>query len=109
MERIKKYKSVPGFAEYGWRDNPALFLKTAPLEIENLKSYIQYLEDRQKRYQYNDLILGEHDLRIDVHNDLRAYYKIEKFQNQILEIQKDLNKLHHKGLHKVLQRRLEFR
>jgi len=37
------------------------------------------------------------------------HYKIEAFEKATLEIEKDLKKLESKGLHKVLQRRLEFR
>jgi hypothetical protein len=108
MERLKPYKPIPGFKEYDWRDNPAQFVKIAPQEIANRKQYAQYLRDRKEKYGYNDRELGEHGLRVDAQNQWHAHYKIEAFENQTEEIEKDLKKLYDKGLHKVLQKKLEF-
>jgi magnesium-transporting ATPase (P-type) len=106
IERLKPYKSIPGFESYGWRDDPAAFVKTAPLEIKNRKRYAEYLKDRKKRYQYNDRELGQHGLRVDAQNEWHAHYKIEDFEKATEEIEKDLKKLHAKGLHNVLQKTL---
>ena len=109
MKRIVNYKSVKGFVEYGWRDNPALFVKTAPLEIANRVRYADYLRDRMSRYKYNPRELGSHGLRVDEQNAWKMHYKIEAFEKKTEEIKKDLVRLEKKGLHIILQRRLEFR
>lgn len=103
------YKPLREFEPYGWRDNPALFVKMAPKEVLCRRSYVEYLKERMSRYQYNDRVLGTHGLRVDEQNAWKMHYKIEAFEKATLEIEKDLKKLESKGLHKVLQRRLEFR
>jgi hypothetical protein len=87
LERRKEFKSESGFDRLGYASDPVGFIKIAPKQIQRLKEYLKYYENRKENYTYNPEFLSDWGWTKGDQNNWKAIDIINKIKEVIIDIE----------------------